>query len=272
MRITLTAPCFLHRCGRSSAAATADHARRPLRHRALKRGNPAADLEPVSSVLESEPPYGVYRMDDVRLVMGSRGGYILWATAIESCQLAVDASTAEVALADPDRAVMLGPSFAYIDRPVMNNWWWCADRAWLLPRDVMTESAALTALDAWVSWAEVRAAEEREAAEAARARHEEDMLIEAAEAQEAERRRRERLVWAKNVIAGTTATNARPALSRDVRYAVWERDGGACVECGDTFELQFDHVIPVAFGGASSIDNLQVLCGPCNRRKSASLG
>jgi hypothetical protein len=63
----------------------------------------------------------------------------------------------------------------------------------------------------------------------------------------------------------------RTGLPLDVRKAVWERDGGACVECGDTFELQFDHVIPVALGGATIADNLQVLCGPCNRQKGAQV-
>ncbi|RSM87100.1 hypothetical protein DMH25_42665 [Streptomyces sp. WAC 01325] len=35
--------------------------------------------------------------------------------------------------------------------------------------------------------------------------------------------------------------------------------------------MQFDHVIPVAMGGSSGADNLQVLCGPCNRSKGAGL-
>lgn len=64
----------------------------------------------------------------------------------------------------------------------------------------------------------------------------------------------------------------REPIPRDVRRAVWTRDGGACVQCGEQFELQFDHVIPLALGGANTADNLQVLCGDCNRAKGATVG
>ena len=90
----------------------------------------------------------------------------------------------------------------------------------------------------------------------------------------------ERSVRAQRRLARAHATVAlgqappsprREGIARDVRRAVWERDGGACVQCGEAFELQFDHVIPVALGGGSGVENLQVLCGACNRAKGAEV-
>lgn len=62
-----------------------------------------------------------------------------------------------------------------------------------------------------------------------------------------------------------------PPVAPDTRRFVWDRDGGRCQECGRNRELQFDHIIPRAWGGSSNAENVQLLCGPCNRRKSARL-
>lgn len=64
---------------------------------------------------------------------------------------------------------------------------------------------------------------------------------------------------------------ARGAIPEDLKILVWTRDAGSCAKCGSKTELQFDHIIPVALGGATTEQNLQVLCGPCNRAKGASV-
>ncbi|WP_354003896.1 HNH endonuclease [Arthrobacter sp. zg-Y877] len=49
------------------------------------------------------------------------------------------------------------------------------------------------------------------------------------------------------------------------------RDGGRCQGCGSTVDIQYDHIIPVSKGGSSNVENLQILCGKCNRFKSDGL-
>jgi hypothetical protein len=87
---------------------------------------------------------------------------------------------------------------------------------------------------------------------------------------ERELRKRRKLERAHAALRREGAPRRSP-IPRELRLAVWDRDGGRCVECGGDFELQFDHVIPLALGGATSAENLQLLCAPCNREKGASL-
>ncbi|MFL5844939.1 MAG: HNH endonuclease [Solirubrobacteraceae bacterium] len=87
---------------------------------------------------------------------------------------------------------------------------------------------------------------------------------------ERERRRTRKLERAHAALAATEQPRREP-IPREVKLAVWQRDGGRCVDCDTGFDLQYDHVIPVVMGGASSAQNLQLLCGDCNRAKGGAL-
>jgi 5-methylcytosine-specific restriction endonuclease McrA len=89
---------------------------------------------------------------------------------------------------------------------------------------------------------------------------------------ERERRKRRQLERAHALMHQDIAgTPRREPIPREIKLAVWQRDGGRCVDCGSNFDLQYDHVIPFSLGGATSVKNLQLLCGDCNRTKGAAL-
>ncbi|GAA1541416.1 hypothetical protein GCM10009827_071110 [Dactylosporangium maewongense] len=71
--------------------------------------------------------------------------------------------------------------------------------------------------------------------------------------------------------AVTPAQRDSRSVPAAVRTEVWQRDGGACVECQATEYLEFDHVIPWSRGGATSAGNLQLLCRRCNLKKGARI-
>lgn len=64
---------------------------------------------------------------------------------------------------------------------------------------------------------------------------------------------------------------SRRHIPERLRTAVYERDGYACVECGDTERLSLDHIYPYSLGGTDDLDNLQTLCRSCNSTKGAKV-
>jgi hypothetical protein len=74
--------------------------------------------------------------------------------------------------------------------------------------------------------------------------------------------------------AATPRGRAEPSrhIPAAVRDAVFVRDKGHCTytgpdgkRCGSTHNLQIDHVVPFARGGAATLQNLRLLCGKHNR-------
>ena len=62
------------------------------------------------------------------------------------------------------------------------------------------------------------------------------------------------------------------AFPEDIKLAVWENQGHKCAKCGKEFDYEFmegDHITPWRDGGRTVVENCQMLCRECNRRKGA---
>ena len=62
------------------------------------------------------------------------------------------------------------------------------------------------------------------------------------------------------------------AFPEDIKMAVWENQKHICPHCGKEFDYEFmegDHIKPWREGGRTVIENCQMLCRDCNRRKGA---
>lgn len=70
-------------------------------------------------------------------------------------------------------------------------------------------------------------------------------------------------LMSKRLLLGLQEVTSR-YIPQDVCSAVWQRDGGKCVQCGSQNYLEFDHKIPHSLGGANTLNNVQLLCRKCN--------
>lgn len=61
------------------------------------------------------------------------------------------------------------------------------------------------------------------------------------------------------------------AFKDGMKATAYERQNGICPHCHNHFEsaeMEADHIIPWSRGGHTTLDNCQMLCRECNRRKS----
>jgi len=73
--------------------------------------------------------------------------------------------------------------------------------------------------------------------------------------------------YLKRVEAGRIRVSLMNERRRSDRLTIIKNKGGKCKACGDTENLQLDHIKPIAKGGTNDLDNLQVLCKMCNLHK-----
>lgn len=59
-------------------------------------------------------------------------------------------------------------------------------------------------------------------------------------------------------------------VTRKMKDAIIKRDGGHCLKCGSTEDLEIDHIVPIFKYGKTEYDNLQTLCHKCNEEKGAA--
>ena len=58
---------------------------------------------------------------------------------------------------------------------------------------------------------------------------------------------------------------------KGLKHRLMKRQNNICVYCGHrrtALRMEIDHIIPAVRGGSNEESNLQVICSPCNQRKS----
>lgn len=82
--------------------------------------------------------------------------------------------------------------------------------------------------------------------------------------------------WADDRIRGTQKERGYGKEWKKLRRHIMDRDDRLCQPCLAEGRLspasQVDHIVPKAEGGSDSDDNLQAICLPCHRYKTAHEG
>jgi len=128
-----------------------------------------------------------------------------------------------------------------VDLPVLvakkdgRSWWWYADRFWWDDDGLPARDVQVIVLDADL-----------------RARQRAQDLAQA----------RATLLDEERPLAETEH------VSQVVRFAVWCRDRGRCVDCGTAENVGFDEILPPEVGGSNAAANVELRCRVCHERRA----
>lgn len=73
------------------------------------------------------------------------------------------------------------------------------------------------------------------------------------------------------ILSGNEKYLSIRAFDANTKRTVYKKQNGRCVKCGKNFDIkdmEGDHIIPWSKGGQTVIENCQMICIDCNRRKS----
>lgn len=79
----------------------------------------------------------------------------------------------------------------------------------------------------------------------------------------------------QNIKFKKSIAGQRALMTSSLRKYILKRDNYTCQICGNSIHrepnllMEIDHIVPLAKGGMTTEDNLQVLCWRCNRKKGA---
>lgn len=144
-----------------------------------------------------------------------------------------------------------------------------SNKSTLKPKDIIAYYSGLEAFDEKIKREEEEIRRKRRYAD-----EKEKQEIAKRILQKQRRRELEKIVRQELIDSGDLFKDQpkRPPIPREVVDAVYSRDKGVCVYCGSKENLQLDHIIPFSKGGATTIENLQLLCQKCNLEKSNHIG
>ncbi len=131
-----------------------------------------------------------------------------------------------------------------LERPVLvmkrdgRRWWWYLDRFWW---DELGRSPAEVA--ALVAHGDLRRREQSE----------------------------ERARTAAALLGDESPQIRDEDVSPIVRFAVWCRDRGRCVDCRSSEDLRYDQIVPFSRGGLRWIANVELRCRSCSDRRALNI-